>query len=210
MEFPVTYRGIFFLNEEVGFAVGSSGIMRQSFDGGSTWISSGSDTETGTDATLRGIDCPTDELCFVVGDEGTILRRIPASEPECFPDLTVLPWGSLACGGSDFHYIITVLNTGSAAAEAFSTKIESIDSDGNTRGTPLIYRSDGLTPEATLVIDNRVPSSTFNPDGSSNVTLRMTVDFEDEIVEVNEDNNVQTMTTPCARPVKKWTKRKRK
>lgn len=209
MDVTVTYYGIFFLNEEVGFTVGSSGIMRKSFDGGATWAAADRDTESGTGATLRGIDCPTDELCFVVGDDGTILRRPPVTEPECFPDLTLLPWGSLACGSSEFHTIITAFNAGTTAAGSFSTKIESIGSDGNTIGTAVVHRSDGLAPEGMLVIDNRVASATFNPDGNPSVTLRMTVDFEDEIFELNEDNNVQIMTTPCARAVRKWTKRKK-
>lgn len=211
----VTFWGLYFVNELEGWMVGGGGVILKSTDGGLSWSDEGADADSGTGEILREIQCLDSSPCFVVGDEGTILRRLegegPSECPIARPDLTVLSGASLACSAtSDFHYIVVVRNEGEADSGPFSALIESIDSGGNAIGTPATHSAPALAADGSLAFDNVVSPDFFNPSENTSVTLRITVDALDEVIESDETNNVQIQTTPCSRPAEKakWKKKK--
>lgn len=72
-----TFRAVEFVNGTTGFIAGG-GMIKKTTDGGATWT----DEVTGRlSVTVRGISCPSESVCFAVGDDGTILRRGVPSEP---------------------------------------------------------------------------------------------------------------------------------
>ena len=98
------FPAITFINETYGWIMGN-GVMEHSRDGGLTW----EDVDLDLSYTFfRDIDCPSEQVCYVVGNDGTLVRwgepfiarvilpnetrvvRVPArndsdSEPTCLP-----------------------------------------------------------------------------------------------------------------------------
>lgn len=83
------FYGIAFENENVGYAVGSTGMIARTTDGGETWAIEPS----GTNAGFQGISI-IDGTVYVAGMSGTILRRGPA------PVSSVNPLPAIAASGT--------------------------------------------------------------------------------------------------------------
>jgi len=67
-----TLRSVYFTDVNTGYAVGDSGTILKTINGGINWIPQNS----GTSKTLRSVHFPFDSLGFCVGDSGTILKTI--------------------------------------------------------------------------------------------------------------------------------------
>ena len=65
-----TLRGVACLSPSTCVAVGDSGTIVRTTDGGSTWSSQPS----GTTSVLGGVACPSPSTCVAVGNTGTLLR----------------------------------------------------------------------------------------------------------------------------------------
>jgi len=63
-------RSVFFTNANTGFAVGDSGTILKTTDGGGDWIVQNS----GTIENLYSVNFPNDSIGYVVGDAGIILK----------------------------------------------------------------------------------------------------------------------------------------
>lgn len=75
-----TFRSIAFVDDNTGFAAAGGGI-KKTRDGGTSWI----DEDIPGTATLRGISCPSADVCYAVGDRGVIMRRGEAEEVASSP-----------------------------------------------------------------------------------------------------------------------------
>ncbi|MBI2066899.1 MAG: hypothetical protein HYT77_02665 [Deltaproteobacteria bacterium] len=103
--------GIEFVNASDGWVVGgASNYIRKTVNGGATWFGgSGAETEEarvdtslvqlnesdeeepfGPRVTLRAVECSSEALCFIVGDEATILRRQVGAPPPAPSDRGIL------------------------------------------------------------------------------------------------------------------------
>ncbi len=70
------------VDQDLGFAVGKSGLALRTTDGGDTWLV----LTSGTEVDLNGIHFPVDAtLGFVVGGEGTILKTIDGGDSWAAP-----------------------------------------------------------------------------------------------------------------------------
>ncbi len=79
-------------DNNICFAVGDSGTIIKTTDGGNTWVKQGS----GTTSTLNSIYCTSNNICYAVGDSGLILKTVSggvgiSSIPEKKTEITVYP-----------------------------------------------------------------------------------------------------------------------
>ncbi len=73
-----TIRGVYFTDGNHGYAGGLSGLIRQTTDGGSTWITkkTGALQSGTTQLALNSVSCPTVDTCYAAGGGGTTIRYI--------------------------------------------------------------------------------------------------------------------------------------
>ncbi len=185
-----------FMNTTTGWMGGNGGYLTTT-DGGATWML------TFTNTFERGIDCVGGSVCYMVGDDGTILRYgTPPPPPQ--PDLTVgdrsltCPAGELGLEFAEYRYRAVVTNTGTASSGPFTVRIEGIDAAGRSVGTPVNRTIADLAPGASTTIEGQANVGLFNPTVAASVTVRVTVDALGQVAESNEADNTATVTQTCA------------
>lgn len=193
----VTYRGIEFTDVNNGWIVG--GLTKRTTDGGATW----SMVSTPTSQILRDIQCIGADLCYVVGDDGTIIRYgTPPSPPQ--PDLVAgdrtltCPAGELGLEFAEYRYRIVVTNSGTAASGPFTVRIEGINAAGTAVGTPINRTISDLVAGASTTIEGQANVGLLNPTAAATATVRVIADVLSQVTESNEANNVATVTQTCA------------
>lgn len=193
----VTYRGIEFTDVNNGWIVG--GLTQRTTDGGATW----SIVSTPTSQILRDIQCIGADLCYVVGDDGTIIRYgTPPSPPQ--PDLAVgdrsltCPAGELGLEFAEYRYRVVVTNSGTAASGPFTVRIEGVNATGTAVGTPINRTVFGLAAGASTTIEGQANVGLLNPTAAVTATIRVTADVLSQVTESNETNNTATVTQTCA------------
>ncbi|HHT51727.1 MAG TPA: glycosyl hydrolase, partial [Bacteroidales bacterium] len=63
---------MFFTSYDIGYAVGGSGLILKTVDGGGHWVAQTS----GTTRTLFSVHFPTVNVGYAVGEQGTILKTV--------------------------------------------------------------------------------------------------------------------------------------
>lgn len=182
---------------------------------------------------LKGIEFRSDHLGFIVGENQTILRRstpIPTVRPvdntiTIYPNLVpAAPWSDTCSNQSEAIYSIIagVRNAGQAGVSQFPffVRFETLGADGNPiPGASRDYPISAFNADAdhtTAMIDffeggTLSPGDLyqiFNPNGASQIRLRMTVDSTNIVREAENpsgewenDNVVERTINDCGPPV---------
>ncbi|HIE30483.1 TPA: hypothetical protein EYP66_24760 [Candidatus Poribacteria bacterium] len=87
---PASLHSVSFVNGEVGWAVGSRGIILHTRDGGRTWQFQ----ESGMDIDLVDVQYVSGNEVFALGNDGTILKQenITSVRPQ---EKLIVPWGKI-------------------------------------------------------------------------------------------------------------------
>lgn len=192
------YDGVAFGDATTGWIVGNGAIIT-TIDGGATWT-----VDAVPRATLfRDIQCFGLTPCYVVGDDGTILRRgTPSPPPQA--DLVAgdrsltCPAGELGLEFAEYRYRIVVTNGGTAASGPFTVRIDGINGAGVAVGTPINRTISDLAAGASTIIEGQANVGLLNPTAAATVTVRVIADALGQVTESNEANNTATVTQTCA------------
>lgn len=208
------YSAIEFVDDLLGW-MGGNGTIIKTTNGGMSWT----DEVLPTRLYFRDLQCFGANLCYVVGDDGTILRYGSASAPAATTDAPAAnpalvapvlqadliigdrslacPSGELGLEFAEYRYTIVVRNTGTADAGPFSVRLEGLVGS-SVVGTPITRSVAGLTAGASTTITGQANVGFFNPTASAAVTVRVTTDSLGQVAESNETNNVATIEQTCA------------
>jgi photosystem II stability/assembly factor-like uncharacterized protein len=192
----VTYRGIEFTDASNGWIVGA--LTQRTINGGMTWTI----VSMPTSQTLRDIQCVGADLCYAVGDDGTILRYgTPSPAPQ--PDLVVsdrtltCPAGELGLEFAEYRYRVVATNSGTAASGPFTVRIEGVNAAGASVGTPINRTIADLAAGASTTIEGQANVGLLNPTAAATATIRITADVLGQVTESNEANNAGTIEQTC-------------
>lgn len=208
------YGAIEFIDDLLGW-MGGNGTIIKTTNGGTSWT----DEILPIRLYFRDLQCFGANLCYVVGDDGTILRygsagtpTVTTEPPAASPapvapatqaDLTIgdrsltCPSGELGLEFAEYRYTIVVRNTGTAGAGPFSVRLEGLVGSSAV-GTPITRMVTELAAGASTTITGQANVGFFNPTVSAAVTVRVTTDSLGQVAESNEANNVATIEQTCA------------
>lgn len=110
--------GITFVNRDTGFVVGNGGNMYKTTNGGSSWLTASS----GTDTNLCSIKFFNDSVGVVVGDKGMIRKTTDGGST----------WKTIQSGGDKVMLSVIVLGDSVAYAVGSNTTILVTADQGNT------------------------------------------------------------------------------
>ena len=174
----VTFRGIDMIDANNGWAVGNSGYIRKTVNGGTAWTEETSPTTV----ILRDVACPSAGLCFAVGDDGVIIRRgTPPPASPLAPPPVPPPSPSPSGGGGTPPPVPPQVNINPAILQAIGTRLLE-DTLTQTQKTSIerkrhwgTKRIRGLSLNPQILQNNQIDFDLF-----ANVSLRGILTRRDE------------------------------
>lgn len=123
----------------------------------------------------------------------------PQPPPDVRPDLTVTLESKCGADGS-LQYTVAVRNRGNGVSSAFATRLVATKRDltsSSVKGTSSSWTAEGLEPRKQLTYTGTIPVALLK---SEDITsLRVKVDTEEAVVEVEESNNQKEAESACER-----------